>query len=585
MPRGAGRAQHRGRSRARQRLRRSRLDPNDHAEPSPFGAPERASAWQRLKDETFDCLVIGGGITGAGVARDVASRGLRTALVEKGDFASGTSDGSSQLIHGGLRYLEHLDLDLVFEALRERWILLRTAAPFVRPLSFLFPSYQEDRVSPKRLAAGVWLYDLLSWGRRIERHRRIDPSRVPEVEPGLRRRGLRAVMRYSDATTDDARLTLVTVRAAADAGAACASYVEATGFVMNGERVAGAEVRDLRSGAVATVRARFIVNATGVWAERVLARTGRPVRRILRPSKGSHIVFPHARLPARHAIIFESHKDRRVLFVVPWDGFTLVGTTEVDYAGEPEAVRTDAAEVRYLLDAANGLFPAAGLRAADARGTYAALRPLVEEAAEATGALSREHVILEGPDGLATIVGGKLTTYRAMGEEMAALVAERLRDPAGARPADSITDETRLPGAVPPEALPDWLRDLETRASALSLAPVTAERLLHRYGAHAARVLDYARERTQWVAPLARRIPCLGAEVVFAARHEMTLSLTDFMTRRTRLVYGAPDRDHEVARRAAEILGAELGWDAATVSEEIERYRAERAQSVGPLSA
>lgn len=537
-----------------------------------------------MKDETFDCLVIGGGITGAGVARDAASRGFRTALVEKGDFACGTSDGSSQLIHGGLRYLEHLDLDLVFEALRERWILLRTAAPFVRPLTFLFPSYQGDRVSPKRLAAGVWLYDLLSWGRRIERHRRIDPSRVPELEPGLRRRGLRAMMRYSDATTDDARLTLVTLRAAAAAGAACANYVEATGFVMNGERITGAEVRDLCSGAVATVRARFVVNATGVWAERVLARTGRPVRRLLRPSKGSHLVFPHARLPARHAIIFESHKDRRVLFVVPWNGFTLVGTTEVDYAGELEAVRTDAAEVRYLLEAANGLFPTAGLRPEDARGTYGALRPLVEEEAEATGALSREHVILEGPEGMATITGGKLTTYRAMGEEMVALVAERLRDPAGSRPPESITDETLLPGAVSPEALPDLLRNIEARVSRLSLGSALAERLLHRYGTHATRVLDYAQERKEWGAPLAHHIPCLGAEAVFAARHEMTLSLTDFMTRRTRLVYGAPDRDREVAQRAAKILGTELGWDGSTVSEEIDRYRAERAQSVAPLS-
>lgn len=560
------------------------LESNGSTEPAPFGPTERAAAWRRFRQESFDVLVVGGGITGAGIARDAALRGLHVALVEKGDFASGTSHGSSQLIHGGLRYLEHFDLDLVFEALRERWILLSTAAPFVRPLPFLFPSYEEDRVTPKKLAAGVWLYDLLSWGRRIERHRRIDPARVAELEPGLRRRGLRAVMRYADATTDDARLTITTLRSAAAAGAACANYAEATGFRMEGARVAGGEVRDPRTGETAQVRARFVFNATGVWAEKVLARTGRPVRRILRPSKGSHLVFPHARLPARHAIIFESQEDRRVLFVVPWDGFTLVGTTEVDHTGDPEEVRTDAAEVRYLLEAANAIFPGAHLRADDARGTYAALRPLIEETAEATGALSREHVVLEGPPGMATVAGGKLTTYRSMAEEAVDLAAERLRDLDDGGADASSTDKTLLAGAVPLDGLPDLMQALEGDAATLSLAPAFTERLLHRYGAHARHVLALAREKPQWGAPLARRIPCLGAEVVFAARHEMTLTLVDFMTRRTRLVYGAEDRDLEVARRAAEILGSELGWDRAAIGEEVERYREERARRVAALS-
>lgn len=509
---------------------------------------------------------------------------MRVALAEKDDFASGTSDGSSQLIHGGLRYLEHLDLDLVFEALRERWILLRTAAPFVRPLSFLFPSYEDDRVSPRKLAAGVWLYDLLSFGRRIERHRRIEPERVAELEPGLRRRGLRAVMRYADATTDDARLTVATLRTAAEAGAACANYAEVTGFRMDGSRVTAAEVRDPRTGEDALVGARFVLNASGVWAEKVLERTGQPVRRLLRPSKGSHLVFPRARLPVRHAIIFESRGDRRILFVVPWEGLTLVGTTEVEHTGEPEDARTDAAEVRYLLEAANGLFPGARLRAGDARGTYAALRPLIEETAEATGALSREHVILEGPTGMATIAGGKLTTYRSMAEEAVNLAAERLRDPAGRRFRDSTTDRTLLAGALPADDIPELARAVEADAVSLSLPPAFLERLVRRYGAHARRVIALAREKPEWGSPLARRIPCLGAEVVFAARHEMTLRVTDFMTRRTRLVYGARDRDLEVAQRVGAILGAELGWDGATIGDEVERYRDERAHRVAPLS-
>lgn len=560
------------------------LDPYD-SPPIPFGAAARAEAWRRFRKETFDCLVVGGGITGAGVARDAARRGLRTALVEKDDFAAGTSSGSSQLIHGGLRYLEHLDLDLVFEALRERWTLLRTAAPLVRPLSFLFPVYEGRRVNPTKLAAGLWLYDLLAWGRKIDTHRRIDPRRVPELEPGLRRSGLLAAMRFSDATTDDARLTLATVRCATAAGAACSNYAEVTGFVLANGRVGGAHVRDTQTGDSATARARFVVNATGVWAERVLERTGRPVRRILRPSKGCHLVFPHGRLPVRHAIIFDSpHGDGRILFVIPWDAFTLIGTTEVDHPGTPEEVRAEPAEVRYLLDAANRLFPKARLRPEDAPGTYAALRPLFEEGAEPTGALSRKHVILEGPAGMATIVGGKLTTYRSMAEEMVDLVGERLRDPRGPRPAGCTTAEATLHGAVPPEEIPDLRRRIEERAARLALPTPLPERLLQRYGAHALEVLRLAEERPDWAAPLAPRIPHLRAEAVFAARHEMAVSLGDFMLRRTRLVYGAGDRDLAVARRAAETLAGELDWDAPRAEDEVERYRRERAERMAALS-
>lgn len=552
------------------------LDPNE-TRPPPFGPAERASAWRRFREESFDLLVVGGGITGAGIARDAALRGLRVALVEKGDFASGTSSGSSQLVHGGLRYLEHLDFDLVFEALRERWTLLRTAAPFVRPLTFLFPVYEGGTLSPRKLHAGVWLYDLLSWGRKIEAHRKVDPRRIGELEPGLRRTGLRGVMRFADATTDDARLTLLTVRSAAAAGAAASNRAELVSFTLEADRVVGGEVRDALTGDRATVRARFVVNAAGVWAERLLGLTGHPVRRILRPSRGSHLVFPHGRLPVRHAIIHESpHEDERILFVIPWDGFTLVGTTEVDFTGELDRPQAAPSEVEYLLTSANALFPRANLRRQDACGTYAALRPLFEEGAEPTGALSREHTILEGPAGMATIVGGKLTTYRAMAEELVDLAVERLRDPAGPRPADCATEETPLDGALPPDEIPELLRRIEVAARPLSLAPPLGERLLHHYGAYALEVLRLAAERPEWAEPLAPRIPHLGAEAAFAARHEMVGSLGDFLLRRTRLVYGAGDRDLAVARRAAAILAEELDWDDARVDHELQRYGEER---------
>lgn len=543
------------------------------AQPPGFGPDARAAACERFRRETFDCLIIGGGITGAGIGRDAALRGYRVALIEKGDFAAGTSSGSSQLVHGGLRYLEHLEFQLVFEALRERARLLSIASPFVRPLGFLFPLYEGSRLSPWKLSVGLWLYDLLSWRRTLDRHRRLDPVRVAEVEPGLRRQGLRALAWYNDACTDDARITLATVRGAAAANAACANYVEATRLVLDGERVVGAEVRDHRTGVSAQIRARVTVNAAGVWAQRVLALAGRPAPHLLRPSKGSHVVFPHGRLPVRQAIIFESPSDRRIMFVIPWDGFTIAGTTETEYSGAPELVSATSEEVDYILRAANMLFPGARLTRNDARGTYAALRPLADEMGEPTGALSREHIILEGPDGLVTIVGGKLTTYRAMAEEMVDLLAERLREPGGPRPPACRTATTPLPGAVPPEGMPALVREVVRRAEELRLGAGAGDRLARRYGADALAVLEIAAESPDLLGPLGPRMPYLRAEAAYAARHEMAISLSDFMFRRTRLALGAGGRHLHAARTAAGTLASELGWEAGEAQSQLERYR------------
>jgi glycerol-3-phosphate dehydrogenase len=550
----------------------------DATSPVPFGAGARAAAWARFARETFDCFVVGGGITGAAVARDAALRGLRTALVEKGDYASGTSSGSSQLVHGGLRYLERLEVHLVFEALRERGVLLRIAAPFVRPLPFLLPAYRGGRFRPWALALGLTVYDGLAVGRRIEPHRRLDPSRLREVEPGLRPQDLLALFRYADALTDDARLTLATVQSAAAAGAACANYVEAVGLRFEDGRIAGVELRDALTGARAMARARAVVNAAGPWAERVLRLTGRPVRPLVRPTRGSHLVVSHGRLPVRHAILFESPaRDGRVLFVIPWEGFTLVGTTEVEHAGDPDRVVAEPDEVRYLLDAANWLFPRAGLRAADLRGTYAALRPLAwPERGPRLGALSREHAIFEDPPGLVTVVGGKLTTHRAMAEDVVDRALERLRDPGGLRPPRSRTAYTPLASAVPPPLLPRLLREVEARARALRLPAGLPDRLLQRYGAYAPAVLALAAERPDGAEPLAPRVPHLRAEIVHAARFEMACTVSDVMLRRTRLVHGAGARDTAVARAVADVLAAELGWSAARRAEELDRYADDR---------
>ncbi|HSG00120.1 MAG TPA: glycerol-3-phosphate dehydrogenase/oxidase, partial [Vicinamibacterales bacterium] len=414
---------------------------------TPFSCASRTRDFRQLANSNVDVLVIGGGITGAGVARDAARRGLVTALVDRGDFASGTSSRSSRLIHGGIRYLEYKEWHLVFEASRERRRLRRLAPHLVRPLPFLIPAYRGSRVPPWKLLAGLWLYDLLATFRNVRRHDWLGKQAVGRREPGLRDRDLVGAGVYYDAQCDDARLTLATVRDAAAHGARVLNYASVKEFRLADGRIRGAVIRDELSGEEITVQARQVVNATGPWADHV-RRLGDPrCTPIVRLTRGTHIAVARERLGNHGAVTLTSPVDGRVFFVLPWRHLTYIGTTDVDF-GDPDGVRPTGNDVTYLLSSANALFPGSRLASEDVWCAWAGLRALVRGApGQPESTVSREHLIDQLPCGLLSIVGGKLTTYRAMAEAVVDRIVTIERGRGGGRDTRPCSTHTAaLPG-------------------------------------------------------------------------------------------------------------------------------------------
>ncbi|GIW71155.1 MAG: glycerol-3-phosphate dehydrogenase [Planctomycetota bacterium] len=531
----------------------------------------RAERLARLGAERFDLLVIGGGITGAGVAREAARRGLRVALVEQADLAAGTSSRSSRLVHGGLRYLEQLEVGLVFEAVNERRVLLRIAPHLVTPLGFLFPIYEWSRRGRFAVAMGMWLYEALSLFRSPRRHRALGAAAVAREEPLLDRTGLRGAMLYYDCATDDARLVLETALDAMRAGAVVVSWARAAALVREGGRVCGAEVEDVLDGRRLRVRADAVVNATGPWTDRVRGR-----ERLLRPTKGIHIVLERERLPVHYADVMFHPDDGRVLFAIPWGERTYVGTTDTDCTGDPAEVAADAADVDYLLRALARYYPAAALGADDVIATWAGLRPLVaedRERAEHASEVSREHTIVVDEDGLVTVAGGKLTTYRRMAVEVL--------DAAGAPQRASHTDRLPLVGAVgwPRRA---GARELvrQVRAEAKDrLSEAAAARLARIYGTRALALARRIAELPELAEPLSSAGPEIWAQVDWACREEMAETLTDVLWRRLGVMLRHRDQGLGVCEEVAARMAALLGWDAARTAREVEAYRAEVARS------
>ncbi|HEX5385633.1 MAG TPA: glycerol-3-phosphate dehydrogenase/oxidase [Gemmatimonadales bacterium] len=522
-----------------------------------------------LGAQPADLLVIGGGITGAGIARDAAMRGLRTILVDQDDLGAGTSSRSSRLIHGGLRYLEQGHWRLVLEANRERQVLLATAPHLVRPLPFVFPLHQGDRISLWRLAAGMWLYDLLALFRNVARHRMLGKRALLEREPMLRVRGLVGGARYFDAQCDDARLVLATARAAIAHGARIGTYLAVRGLVRDGPDVVGARVEDRLTGETGTVRAALVVNATGPWADALRRMEDPAARPLLRPTKGVHIVVPRSRIGHREAITFLSPIDGRVLFALPWGELSYVGTTDTDTGESPDAVAPAPEDVVYLLRSVNARFPNARLGVEDLRATWAGLRPLLAaDGKRGPSSRSREHAISEGPGGMLTVAGGKLTTYRVMARE-AVDRAVRLLARRGVKrelhPAP--TDVEPLPGGETHD-----FRLFRDRALELGLTPETADHLVAHYGTEAAGILNLASSYRALQRRLHPEHPAIEAEVVHMARRELAQRVADVLVRRVHVYYETRDQGLRAARRVAELMGQELGWDAERMAEEVQRY-------------
>lgn len=523
----------------------------------------RAQVLERLERESFDIAVVGGGITGAGIARDAAMRGLSVALVEKGDFASGTSSRSSRLIHGGLRYLRHRQIGLVREALRERGMLLRLAPHLVRPIAFILPVYRDSRDAPLLLRLGLAGYDALAGTLGIGWHRALSPEQTLRAEPSLRSEGLRAGFRYFDAVTNDARLTITVVVSALRLGAAAVNYVEAVGFERLGRRVAGVQYRDLVGGKEGLLRAKVVVCAAGPWTDQVRALAGRPP--LLRPTKGIHIVVPRARLPVNSAVAFG--EGERIIFAVPHGVHTYIGTTDTDFRGDASDAWADAGDVRYLLDAANATFTT-GLTPEDVVATWAGVRPLLK-AEGSPSDVSRDYEILDGPPGLYTICGGKLTTFRSMAEHLLDHIIEREGGQFSRRLGRCRTAREPLPGGTTgdfPQYRRGLLRALE---EAWGIPQAGADRLLSAFGAEHVRVLALAARRPELLEPLAGG-PALAAEAAYAAWEEMAVTLEDVLHRRLDVMLFGPGAHAALAAQAARIVGGELGWS----TEESERQAA-----------
>lgn len=530
----------------------------------------RTEALAAMSDDVgLDILVIGGGITGAGIALDAATRGLRTGIVEAQDWASGTSSRSSKLVHGGLRYLQMLDFSLVHEALTERDLLIKVIAPhLVEPVPFLYPvikHYERPLVG-----AGIALYDALATigsrkGRAMPFHKHLSKKALHRAFPDLSDDSALGAIQYWDASVDDARLVLTVVRTAAEYGALAAprtQLVEITKSDLG--RVNGAVVRDLETGTEHTIKASHVINATGVWTAATQSLAGTDGGLKVLASKGIHIVVPRERIRGEVGLILQTEKS--VLFVIPWSRYWVIGTTDTPYERDlvhPVATATD---IDYVLEHANAVLEQP-LTRADIIGTWAGLRPLLQPGTKdgtSSAKVSREHTVASPAPGLVVIAGGKLTTYRVMAKDA---VDFALGERAASLP--SITDRIPLLGAVGLDAVRRQSSRLESR---FGWSPAMIQHLLHRYGSAVRDLIDAIDEQPDLAAPLTHAPAYLRAEIHFAATHEQVLHLEDVLLHRTRLTYEVADAGRAALDEIAEIVGGVLGWDDAKMAAEKASY-------------
>ncbi|MEX5717126.1 glycerol-3-phosphate dehydrogenase/oxidase [Geodermatophilus maliterrae] len=523
----------------------------------------RAAALERLAAEELDVLVIGGGVVGAGAALDAVTRGLKVGLVEARDYAAGTSSRSSKLFHGGLRYLEQFDFGLVFEALRERRLVLDTLCPHLaRPVPFIYPL--QKRIDRAYVGLGIGVYDVMGAGRGVPGHlRHLGRRKTAESFPSGRRSAIRGAVRFYEGQVDDARHTMMLARTAAAYGALCVNSTRVTEFLRESDRIAGVRVRDLEGGGEFPIRAQQVINAAGVWTDEIQQMVGGRGQFQVRASKGVHLVVPRNRINSATGVITRTEKS--LLFIIPWGSHWIIGTTDTEWDLDLAHPAASSNDIDYLLEHANGLLQDP-LTREDVVGVYAGLRPLLSGESEATSKLSREHAVASPVRGLTVIAGGKYTTYRVMAKDAvdsAVHGLERTVPP-------SITERIPLVGAEGYLAAHN-ARRLTAERTGLPLS--TVEHLLGRYGTLSGELFDLISEHPALREPLAGAPEYLKVEALYAVSHEGALHLDDVLTRRTRISIEVPDRGVAAARDVAEIVAPLLGWDAEHVEREVAHYR------------
>ncbi|MBH0023314.1 glycerol-3-phosphate dehydrogenase/oxidase [Salinibacterium sp. SWN248] len=542
------------------------VKPRSIAPTAPLSAEQRTAAIAALRDTELDILVIGGGIVGTGSALDAVTRGLNVGMVEARDWASGTSSRSSKLVHGGIRYLEQLDFRLVREALKERGLLLQRLAPhLVKPVRFLYP-VTKPVFERLYIGAGMLLYDLLSYtgGRPpgVPHHRHLTRGQMLRAALSLRADAFRGGLTYYDAQVDDARYVSTLARTASFYGAHVANRVRVEDFVKVGERVVGVLAHDLETGEKFEIRAKQVVNATGVWTDDTQAMVGTRGQFKVRASKGVHLVVPRDRFQSKLGLLLRTEKS--VLFVIPWGRHWLIGTTDTDWDLDKAHPAATAADIDYLLAHVNKVL-AVPLTRDDVEGVYAGLRPLLAGESDLTSKLSREHIVAHSVPGLVVVAGGKWTTYRIMAKDAVDAAVDAL----DGKISPSITEEVALLGA-------EGYRAAWNKRAALArnydVHKSRVEHLLNRYGVLATEVLELVRATPSLAEALPGADDYIAAEIVYATSAEGALHLDDVLARRTRISIEAWDRGVSAAPVAAELMAGVLGWDKARTQTEVERY-------------
>lgn len=534
---------------------------------------EREIALKELGETTahgkeLDVLIVGGGVVGAGAALDAASRGLKVGIVEARDWASGTSSRSSKLIHGGLRYLEMLDFGLVKEALQERGLLIERLAPhLVRPVPFLYPLTHRFWERPY-VEAGMILYDTMGLtsghGRGVPAHKNLSHKATMRAAPGLKDDSMIGSIQYYDAQVDDARLVLELVRTASKYGALAANRLEVEDFIREGERVVGARVHNLENNEKFDIRAKQVVNATGVWTDDTQGLVTDRGQLKVRASKGIHLVVPRDRFQSTVGLILRTEKS--VLFVIPWGRHWIIGTTDTDWNLDKAHPAASSSDIDYILEHVNKVLKRP-LSREDVEGVYAGLRPLLAGESDSTAKLSREHVVAHPVPGLIVVAGGKLTTYRVMAKDAIDEAARTLDE----RVPDSVTNRTELLGADGYFAT--WNKRAQL-AHDYGVHVARVEHLLHRYGSMATEVLDIIKNDRSMAQPLPGADDYLRAEVVYAVTHEAALHIDDVLTRRTRISIESWDRGVSAAPVVADIMAPLLKWNSKQKKKEVDYYLA-----------
>jgi glycerol-3-phosphate dehydrogenase len=523
----------------------------------------RTAALARLRQEELDVLVIGGGVVGSGSALDAATRGLRVGLVEARDYASGTSSRSSKLFHGGLRYLEQFNFALVFEALRERTLVLDTLCPHLaRPVPFIYPL--EKPIDRAYVGLGIGVYDVMGAGRGVPaHHRHLSRKQTTESFPSGKRSAIRGAIRFYEGQVDDARHTMMLARTAASYGALCVNSTRVIGFLRESDRVAGVRVRDLESGEEFPIRARQVINASGIWTDEIQKMVGGRGQFQVRASKGVHLVVPRNRINSATGIITRTEKS--LLFIIPWGSHWIIGTTDTEWNLDLAHPAASSSDIDYLLEHANSLLQDP-LTREDVVGVYAGLRPLLAGESEATSKLSREHAVASPVRGLTVIAGGKYTTYRVMAKDAVDSAVHGLERSVPA----SITERVPLVGA---EGYPAAYNARHLTAEHTGLPLSTIEHLLHRYGTLSDELFDLIAAQPELGQSLEGAPEYLKAEVYYAASSEGALHLDDILTRRTRISIEVPDRGEAAAAEVAALVAPLLDWTDEHVDREVQHYR------------